>query len=57
MNNGPYKKSIVIVATSPEEYEGLMRYKLAKKDNKSYKIEFHIGKNNEVKSAITEYLK
>ena len=43
MNNGPFKKAIVITATSAEEFEGLSRYKSAKKnDKRSFKFIFNI---------------
>jgi hypothetical protein len=57
MNKVPFKKNVPIIANSPEEYEALVRYIKAKQDVKSWKFEFHIGKNGEVKPNITEYLK
>ncbi|HUX56735.1 MAG TPA: hypothetical protein VMV77_07165 [Bacteroidales bacterium] len=58
MNNGPFKKAIVITATSAEEFEGLSRYKSAKKnDKRSFKFIFNISKDNKVNVEITDYLK
>jgi hypothetical protein len=57
MNNTKFERVITIKATSEKEYEALYKYKEAKKDNKSYKFEFNIGRNNEVKVAVTEYIK
>ena len=55
--NKPFKEHIIVVCTSSKELEAFKRYKEAKKDANSYSFKFDISKENDVKIAITDYIK
>jgi len=57
MNKAIFKERIIITCTSEKELEAFKRYKIAKNDKKNWTFRFDIGKTNDVKIAITNYLK